>query len=346
VLNPRREFLSNVWHCLVEVVALLQTAHVLGEPLNRMRLIIADTRRGEAEAAREMPTNPSLVPQPQPWSCPCPYPCPYPSPRQANEGPTLLQLGGTQVHGLPQAWKARPQLLELFERVMRSERPLVPWRNPASGGGSGGGGGGGGACFARLVLPLRSCQGAVLCRTWDRNDVCAPGGNPLAVAAAHAVLHAFGAEADARHAKAAPLVTLLTREDTARRGKGRGGRHRVLRNSAALVAAIARACPPVRVETTGLASLSFAAQLALMRRTTVPLWRRSNRDACASPPPKSNTTPRRNGLSQSCPDPRPRSYHPTPTPTPTPTLSRCLWGHTAQGSRTFCTCRAARPSSS
>ena len=75
----------------------------------------------------------------------------------------MLQLGGTQVHGLPQAWKARPQLLELFERVMRSERPLVPWRNPAAGGG--GGGGGGGACFARLVLPLRSCQGAVLCRT-------------------------------------------------------------------------------------------------------------------------------------------------------------------------------------
>ena len=56
----------------------------------------------------------------------------------------MLQLGGTRVHGLPQAWKARPQLLELFERVMRSERPLVPWRNPAAGGGGGGGGGDGG----------------------------------------------------------------------------------------------------------------------------------------------------------------------------------------------------------
>ena len=260
----------------------------------------------------------------------------------------MLQLGGTQVHGLPQAWKARPQLLELFERVMRSERPLVPWRNPGGGGGGGGGGGdgggggggGGGACFARLVLPLRSCQGAVLCRTWDRNDVCAPSGNPLAVAAAHAVLHAFGADADARHAEAAPLVTLLTREDTARRGKGRGGRHRVLRNSAALVAAIARACPPVRVETTGLASLSFAMQLALMRRTAVPMAPLESRRL--RPTPTQIQRNPRNGSSQSsCPDPRP-SHHPSPTPT----LSRCSWGLTAQGSRTFCTYPAARPSSS
>lgn len=73
------------------------------------------------------------------------------------------------------------------------------------------------------MLPLRSCQGAVLCRTWDREDVCAPGGNPLAAATSRAVLRAFGAAADLRgRAGAPPQVTLLTREDTARSGEGQG----------------------------------------------------------------------------------------------------------------------------
>ena len=62
---------------------------------------------------------------------------------------------------------------------------------------------------------------------------------------------------------------LLTREDTARRGKGKGkgkglggrrrGRSRVLRNADALVAEVARSCG-ARIATPGLAGLSFAAQ--------------------------------------------------------------------------------------
>jgi hypothetical protein len=180
----------------------------------------------------------------------------------------------------------------------------------------------------------------VLCRTWDRDDVCAPGGNPLAVAAAHAVLHAFGAEADARHGEAAPLVTLLTREDTARRGKGRGGkgrggRHRVLRNSAALVATIARACPPVRVETSGLASLSFAAQLALMRRTAVPRATLDSRRL--RPTPNQIRRPTPSQIQQT--PPRAQTAGPKAAltlalaiaPSQPLTLSRCLSDRTAQG---------------
>lgn len=66
VVSPRREFFSNLWHCVVELVALLQTAHVLGEPLNEMRLLVADTRRGEAEAARQCPDKTLTRPQPRP----------------------------------------------------------------------------------------------------------------------------------------------------------------------------------------------------------------------------------------------------------------------------------------
>ena len=231
VVNPRGEFLSNVWHAVVEVAALMHTAHVVGEELSAMRLIFVQTHRNKPHLS-----------------------------------PTVLQMGGRRTHGDAAEWRgSRPQLIELFEKVMGGTRELAPWKGPATP-----------SCFAKVVLPLRSCQGAVLSR--DARDVCGSGGNPLASAYAHAVLRAFALPLTAvRQAGVPPRVTILTRADTATgagargkgRGKGRGrGRNRVLQEPQKLVAALEGACA-AKVSAVGLASLSFAQQLELMQRTDV-----------------------------------------------------------------------------
>lgn len=234
VVNPRGEFLSNVWHAVVEVAALMHTAHVVGEDLSAMRLIFVQTHRNKPHVS-----------------------------------PTVLQMGGKRTHGDVAEWRgSRPQLIELFEKVMGGARDLAPWKGPATP-----------SCFAKVVLPLRSCQGAVLSRTWDARDVCGSGGNPLASAYAHAVMRAFALPAAVRQAGAPPRVTLLTRADTAKaataaargkkRGGGRGrGRNRVLQEPQKLAVALEGACK-AKVSAVSLAALSFARQLELMQRTDV-----------------------------------------------------------------------------
>lgn len=162
----------------------------------------------------------------------------------------MSKRGIKRLGNLPAAL-LRPQVLELWGRLLGPSPAVSAEASRMTGLRT---------CFRRLVIPMRACRGSVVTATWLRHASCTHG-NKLAQAVAGRIVRAFGHPL--QPAAPASVVLMIDRAQGARTLWN-------MRQAEEAVRKLAKRLPSgPEVQTRDLAAMSFAEQVAWMRRTRV-----------------------------------------------------------------------------